>query len=324
MHKFSSSGPGPLVRFARRGEADNARPPPQGRFTNRPQTCRNARKRTGGRKGRPYGAGEDAGDQRSPLRYGTNIARSCLPLRGNCGFALPVAGFRLRAASGRRSVTGISAAAPLAGRCEAGPPTAFAARRSKAMPQLPQRSEKWSKRTREHFSGYRKADGVVRRLTQAGRRKGGQGAYSAGNRRSPLRDRCGSRAHRDAPLRRGTNVDAGRGDAERCSALRRGTDVDTGRRARPEAPLRRERTDQKVSNHRPKSITAPGPRKAAIQGLLVHGLFPPRSGDGRLRPDSESGSRQRLLRGCGLLLQKGGQGVQILFAHAGLGKQISG
>ena len=49
--------------------------------------------------------------------------RSCLPLRGNCGFALPVT--------------------------------------EKAKPQLPQRSEKWSKRTREHFSGYRKADGVI-------------------------------------------------------------------------------------------------------------------------------------------------------------------
>ena len=58
------------------------------------------------------------------------VGSSCLPLRGNCGFALPVA--------------------------------------EKAKTQLPQRSEKWSKRTREHFSGYRKADGVARRLTQAG------------------------------------------------------------------------------------------------------------------------------------------------------------
>ena len=115
---------------------------------------------------------------------------SCLPLRGNCGFALPVAGFRLRAAGGRKSVTGISAAAPLAGRRETGPGTANAARRSEAKPEFPQRkippagemsakrtkggrTKNVSKRMCAAFFGHRKAE-VSR---QAQRRRDERGSF---------------------------------------------------------------------------------------------------------------------------------------------------
>ena len=64
---------------------------------------------------------------RSGRKNGASERANIFPgtARRNCGFALPVA--------------------------------------EKAKPEFPQRSEKWSKRTREHFSGHRKAEGVIRR-----------------------------------------------------------------------------------------------------------------------------------------------------------------